>query len=242
MGTIVSRGMNIWGPPAGDDTKTIQRSTEETGRYDPVPKDLDNRSDSDDSLKILSPESYHKEIIKKFKRRSLPPVSKYKEPEHSPFATGANLILVNQDFPQPTQSCRPAQPLDPTTAAARLADLKRHIVDAKARLKSAKTEQSPTKLSPIQSPTIHTPTIQTPSTQSPTIQSPTIPSPAIPSPRPKAMDLFDATACHPLPTQRKSTPELVIPAEDDYWGKLNYQKRSEKIDFEALDEFFRCET
>jgi hypothetical protein len=72
--------------------------------------------------------------------------------------------------------------------------------------------------------------------------SPTIPSTAIPSPRPKAIDFFDATACHPLPTQRKSTPELVIPTEGDYWGKLNYQKRSEKIDFEVLDEFFCCET
>jgi hypothetical protein len=224
MGTIVSRGMNIWGPPAGDDTKTIQRSTEETGRCDPVPKDLDNPSDSDDSLKILSPESYHKEIIKKFKRRSLPPV--LKQPEHSPFATDAKLILLTQDFPQPTQPCQPTQPLAPMTAAARLADLKRNIVDAKARLKSAKTEQSPTKLSAIQSPTI---------------QSPTIPSTAIPSPRPKAIDFFDATACHPLPMQRKSTPELVIPTEGDYWGKLNYQKRSEKIDFEVLDEFFCCE-
>ena len=37
--------------------------------------------------------------------------------------------------------------------------------------------------------------------------------------------------------KRIASPELVVPADDDYWGMLNYEKRSEKINMELIDLF-----
>jgi hypothetical protein len=40
--------------------------------------------------------------------------------------------------------------------------------------------------------------------------------------------------------KRVASPELSVPAADDYWGILNYEKRSEKINMELVDSFL-CE-
>ena len=37
--------------------------------------------------------------------------------------------------------------------------------------------------------------------------------------------------------KRVASPELSVPAADDYWGILNYEKRSEKINMELVDSF-----
>ncbi len=42
--------------------------------------------------------------------------------------------------------------------------------------------------------------------------------------------------------KRIASPELSIAAVDDYWGILNYEKRSEKIDMESIDLFLFGDT
>lgn len=45
-------------------------------------------------------------------------------------------------------------------------------------------------------------------------------------------DLFEDIA-----RKRVASPELSLPAADDQWGVLNYEKRSEKINLESIDLF-----
>ena len=50
-------------------------------------------------------------------------------------------------------------------------------------------------------------------------------------------DLFEDIA-----RKRIASPELSIPIADDYWGNLNYEKRSEKINMELIDLFLCGDT
>ena len=47
-------------------------------------------------------------------------------------------------------------------------------------------------------------------------------------------DLFEDIA-----RRRIASPQLIVPAADDYWGILNHEKRSEKINMESIDLFLR---
>jgi hypothetical protein len=210
MGTVVSRGMDLWNDPLLQDaiplTMNLQ-SINDTGGNDVIPLDIDS-SDSDESLQILSPESYHKEIIKAKSKRS-----DRSSPSHSPTTTprrtsgtGVDSIPLQPSRIQLTHPL-PTQQTPLSSSEVRLQVLKRQIELAKAQSKTSQTNY----------PLL---------TTSASIHS-----------LPTKTEEYATRAGHPRPTRRMS-PGLAIPAENDHWARLNYQKRSEKLDFEILDKLF----
>ena len=92
---------------------------------------------------------------------------------------------------------------------SRLAELKSQLVQAKAR-PSAHITDEPSR----------------------TATPPPVSLPVVKIPRRKAVDFFDDIAPKRIPS-----PELSLPEEGDYWGKLNYEKRKEKVNLGAIDMF-----
>ena len=98
---------------------------------------------------------------------------------------------------------------DTRTAESRLTELKSRLVQAKARSSAHKPDEPSRAATP-----------------------PPVLLPIVRIPRRKAVDFFDDIAPKRIPS-----PELPVPDEGDYWGKLNYEKRKEKVDFGAIDMF-----
>lgn len=78
--------------------------------------------------------------------------------------------------------------------------------------------------------------VQNPDEPIPTVDAPPVPSPRVRVPRHKATDFFDDIAPKRIPS-----PPLTVPDERDHWGKLNYEKKMEKVDLGAIDTFLALE-
>ena len=97
---------------------------------------------------------------------------------------------------------------DKGAAESRLAELKSRLVQAKCRSSTHKPDE-----------------------ESVIVAAPPITLPKVRIPQRKADDLFDDY----IAPKRIPSPELMVPDEGDYWGKLQYEKRKEKVDLGAID-------